>query len=103
MHYILYYEKDKTLKTTKYNDVFDDLYYFKAKIPTEKNITDYINKGEDKNLIKYLKSDTSVHIINEIKKNISQIDFKIPLYDEYTKNLYIIPREQVYKRVIYVS
>ena len=43
-------------------------------------------------------NDSTIIRIN-IKEDISKIDYKVPLYDEYTKNLYIIPKELAYKKV----
>lgn len=103
MQCILYFKKDKTLKFVKYEEILDKLYYLEAKVPTIKNIKEYIKKGDDPEIINYIDDKSPQILINEIKKEISQIDYKIPLYDEYTKNLYIIPREQVYKKVIYQS
>lgn len=103
MQYILYFKKDKTLLLTKYEDVLDKLYFLEAHVPSEKNIKDYIKNGKDLTILDYIINKSPQVIINKIKKDISQIDYKIPLYDEYTKNLYIIPREQVYNKVIYQS
>src|SRR3972149_9989465 len=91
MSYSLYYKKDKIIKHTKSEEVMDKLYYLEATIPTIEEIKTY-KKDEDPK-----------ELINDIKKSISQIDQKIPLYDEYTKNLYLIPKENVYNRVVYQS
>lgn len=99
MSYILFYKKDNTIKQVNINDVIDDLYFLKATVPTKENITKYIKSGKNAKIIKYLKSKSSLDIISDIKKNISKISNKIPLYDEYTKNTYIITKENVYERV----
>jgi len=103
--YLLYYNDDKTIKKTKFENVLDDLYFLKCSVPAEENIKDYIKnskKGSDKIVI-YLKSKEPHEIIKEIKEEISKINNKIPLYDEYTKNLLLIVKESVYKKVIYES
>ena len=101
--YLLYYKKDKTIKETKYEDVLGNLYELHAVVPTEENIKEYIKKGTNKKIKDYLASKNQSEIIDEIKKSISQIDNKIPLYDAYKKNLFIVSKENVYKRVIYQS
>ena len=101
-NYLLYYKQDDTIKLTKFEDVYDMLYYLKATVPTVDNINQYINdKNGDKVIKKYLKSNKPAKIIQEIKDAISKIDNKIPLYDELKRNLFIVEKELVYKRVIY--
>lgn len=101
--YLLYYKDDNIIKKTKFEDVLDNLYYQKANVPTEEHINEYIKKGTDNKIIDYLKSNSANEIIDEIKKSISKINNKVPLYDEYTKNLYIITKENVYRRVVHES
>lgn len=104
MHnYLLYYKKDKTIKQTKFENVMDTLYELRAIVPTKERINDYIKKGSKSNIKSYLKSKNAVDIIDDIKKSISEIDNKIPLYDPYKKNLFIINKENVYNRVTYQS
>lgn len=99
--YLLYYHEDKTIKKTKFENVLDDLYYLKCTVPTEENISDYIKNGKDPKIKEYLKSKNFQEIIDNIRDEISKINNKIPLYDEYTKNLLLINKELVYKKVIY--
>lgn len=109
--YILYYEKDNELKIVDKNSVIDDLYYSRAKLPSKKNINDHINNNKNnkknktnKKIVDFFMEDKKINIdkkIDEIKKAISEIDNKVPLYDEYSKNLYIIDKENVYYRVMY--
>ncbi|AYV76928.1 MAG: ADP-ribosyltransferase exoenzyme domain protein [Barrevirus sp.] len=101
--YLLYYNDDKTIKKVKFENVLDDLYYLRASLPTEKNITDYIKNGSDPKIKKILESKEPKVIIDEIRREISKINNKIPLYDEYTKNLLLISEEFVYRKVIYES
>jgi len=62
------------------NEVLYNLYYNLAVLPDSKTLKD--NK------------------INELKINISKIDNYIPLYDIYSKNIYLIRPNDVYDKVI---
>lgn len=79
----LYDIKNKNIKNYKINDVLDALYFFEARLLT----TDEIEK---------LNYETD---LNTLKKTISKIDNKIPLYDIVTENMYLIGKENVYNRV----
>src|ERR1700679_1706431 len=101
MNYILFNKEDNALKLTSFDMVYDDLYYDKANVPTKEQIKSYIkNKNNDKHILNYFqKYNNDPNIIRfNIKDNISSIEYKIPLYDEYTKNLYIIKKEDVYDK-----
>ena len=100
-HYLLYYNKHKTIKETEFDNVISDLYELDATIPTTKQIKDYIANGSNNKIKNYFKNNEASDIIDKIKKSISKIDNKIPLYDTYKRNLFIISKEFVYKRVIY--
>ncbi|ARF11048.1 ADP-ribosyltransferase exoenzyme domain protein [Hokovirus HKV1] len=106
MHILLFYKKESIIKYTKKCDVIDMMYYLKAKLPTLEQLTntnvDNLDK-ETKMIFKNYKTkykNNNLEIINKIKKLISKVNYKIPLYDEHTKNLYIIPRESLYEKVI---
>ncbi len=101
MNYILYDKETKTLKYTFFELVYDEIYYDKSSVPSKEQIGEYIKKGKNKHILAYFTkyNDNSEKIHESIKNDISKIDYKIPLYDEYTKNLYITPKEQVYKSV----
>jgi len=62
------------------NEVLYNLYYNLAVLPDSKTLKD--NK------------------INELKINISKIDNYIPLYDIYSKKIYLIKPNDVYDKVI---
>jgi len=101
--YLLYYKENKTIKPTNIDDVIDNLYELKVTVPTTEQIKEYINKGSNGKIKAFFKSNDPLDIIDKIKKSISKIDNKVPLYDAYKKNLFIIPKEHVYNRVIYQS
>ena len=97
MDYLLYYKKDKQIKTTKKVNVIDHLYYLIATVPTKTQIIEYMKKKKIKTLYD---SKEPKKIIHNLKVLISKIDLKIPLYDEYRRNMFIINRENVYNRVV---
>ncbi|ARF11395.1 ADP-ribosyltransferase exoenzyme domain protein [Klosneuvirus KNV1] len=99
--YLLFYKDTKTIKEAESEKVFDDLYYLRASIPTKENIKDYIKTGKNKKIKDLLKNGEPEDIIKEIKEAISKIDHSMPLYDEYSKNIYLIKKSQVYNRVMY--
>lgn len=81
--YYLYYNNDKTIKSTDKDKVLMKLYMGEAVIPEKlpkKEVTAYENKI-----------------------NISKIDNKVPLYDEHSHNMFLVPREKVYNKVVYES
>lgn len=77
---LYYFRKEKVIETNK-NNVLDDLYNLRARLPTEKEM-----KTRDK------------YLTNKIA--ISRINNKVPLYDVFSNNLYLINKEMVYHRVI---
>ena len=103
MKHILLNNENNTLKFYHENDVMESLYYLKARLPSEQEIKDYIKKGTDKNIIKIVNKykNEPGKLVEKIRDEISKINNKIPLYDIYTKNIYLINKENVYHRVIY--
>ena len=99
--YILYNIKKGILDIVDKKDVIDSLYYLKTRIPNKDDIKKYSSKGKNKDIIKYFKKYGVDNGINNIKISISKIDYKIPLYDVNSKNIYIINRDRVYDRVVY--
>lgn len=103
MKHILLNNDNNILQFYHENDVMDSLYYLKARLPSEQDIKDYPKKGTDKNItgiVNEYKNEPS-KLVEKIRDEISKIDNKIPLYDIYTKNIYLINKENVYHRVIY--
>jgi hypothetical protein len=85
MQYYLKYTNGDIKNIIKDN-VIDELYLNLAVLPTEEELKKYV-----KNPKEYLK---------EVKINIAKITKYIPLFDIYTKNLYIINPENVYYRIM---
>lgn len=103
MSIILYNNKNNTLDIYNDDNILDELYEQKLFVPNEKQINDYIKQTKtktNKEIILFFKNDIKKGI-NKIKKYISKIKYKIPLYDIYNKNLYLITKENVYNRVVY--
>ena len=80
--YLMYDIKNKEIKEFNENIILDKLYYFEISLPTESQANKKIS-------------------IDELKKNISTIENKCPLYDVYSENLYLIDKYNVYQRVIH--
>jgi len=94
---ILYYKKNKKLLHVTYDKALDELYYQKAIMPTYA-------------IIKKNKHTEFNDFFNDIKKgilknkiNLSKIEEKIPLYDVYTDNIYLIDKHLVYDRITYAQ
>lgn len=101
MSYILYYKANDNLRVADKNDVMDDLYFLKATVPKPGDI-ERLLKTSSKEIKNFFSKYGDVKdAIRVIKQDISKIDNKTPLYDEYSKNLYLITRNKVYPRVIY--
>ena len=106
MSILLYNNIKNTLDIFTDNDgnILDEIYEQNLSVPTEEQINNYIkssNKKSNKEILLFLKNNGPKKSINKIKKQISKIKSKIPLYDIYNKNLYLITKENVYTRVVY--
>ncbi len=94
---ILYNINLKKLEFIKPEDILDKIYLLEYKVPTSSeldsknsDINDIIKKFKDKQ-----------ELIDNIKNYISNLEYKMPLYDIYTSNIYLINRENIYTRVNY--
>ena len=103
MSYFLFHIETKTIKKISEKDVYDLLYNFDIRIPTEQDISQYVNNNKNGPIYEYLKSKKVDEIISDIKIGISKIDIKVPLYDPYSQNMYLVDRNNVYERVVYQS
>ena len=98
--FILYLNKANKLDIISENNIIDYLYYQKGRIPNEKDIAEYLKKKKNDKITIFFKKHDAEKAIDIIKTNISKIDDKMPLYDVYSDNIYIINKENVYKRVV---
>lgn len=104
MSHILYSIPKNILIYVPDKKVHEELYFLKAVVPNEQQVKKYLNIKHDKSIKSYFDGFSTVEdAINKIKVDISKINYYVPLYDEYSKNLYIINRNNVYDRVIYRS
>lgn len=94
-------DKDNLEIISKEN-VLDMLYLLKIKIPTIDQIKKYKEHHNKNKITNYFTNETAYSTkIQQIKNEISRIEDKIPLYDVYRENLYIISKENVYDRITY--
>ena len=105
---ILYYPKIKNDNILEVNDqnIIDDMYYQLASIPTIEQFKSY--KNIDK-IVKSLNVPVPVpvpvsvpdfeQIISLYKEHISKLDYKLPLFDYSTKNIYLVSKDDVYIKV----
>ena len=96
MEYILYNNIKQTFVEVKEYDVYDKMYYAKHIVPNKKNIKEYMKKNND-NITKYFSKNMNEKI-KKIRQNISKIDYKIPLFDICTYNLYLVKRDDVLEK-----
>jgi len=105
---ILYNINLNKLEFVKPDEILDKIYLLEYKVPDANDFkkSDINNlKNSDtkiKNILdKYNKKEDLNKLINNIKDYISQLEYKMPLYDIYTTNIYIINRENLFTRVNY--
>lgn len=102
MEIIMFDKTNNTLKSIPENDVLTKMYLLEISVPTKEQVTDYIkkNKSDKKNtIIKYFDKDINDKI-KQIRESLSRVNNKVPLYDIYTGNLYIVNRKYAYTKVI---
>jgi hypothetical protein len=94
---ILYNIKLKKIELIEPEDIIDKIYLLEYKVPSH----DELNTS-DKHIKKIINTfNNKDDFIEEIKKYISNLEYKIPLFDIYTSNIYLINRENIFKRVNY--
>jgi len=99
---ILYDINKKELIIEEAENAVEKLYYLEAKIPSQKEIeTNIISENTNDKIKKYFEKYGIKKGIRLIKKNLSKNNTKIPLYDVYSENIYLIGRDNVYDRVVY--
>lgn len=90
---ILYNINKNTLEFVKQEEIFDKIYLLEYKVPNNKELI-----TSDENIKKII---TNKNIIENIINYISGLEYKMPLFDIYTNNIYLINRENIFKRVNY--
>lgn len=92
--FILYDSSNNKCVNVKEYDVYDKMYYNRYKIPTKQQIEEHKLKYKDDKISIHFETKIDEKL-SEIKKNISKIDYKIPLFDICTYNLYLVNRDDV--------
>lgn len=95
--------KEDTLVIEDKDNVIDNIYYLEESLPTNKDVDKYLKTNKNKNdpIVDYFATHGIDHGIELIRKAISKIEDKIPLYDVYSENIYLIGKYNVYERVVY--
>lgn len=93
MQYLLFNIKENEIEIIEENDVLDKLYELEYRPITD----DDVAKNKNKAISEIIKEDKD--IVQTMKKQISQIENKIPLYDIYSNNIFLIDKYSVYERV----
>ena len=117
MDYILYFHNDNKFVVVDKDLIFDLLYDEYAKIWfTDKEINKFKKQkiilynlniqNIEQNKFSFNKTNNFLdkdYFINlpKLAKKISKIDNKVPLYDVYSNNLFLIYKDNVYQRVVY--
>lgn len=80
----LFHKKSNDIKKVELDNAIVEIYYLAYRIPTKDELKTYkINKT-----------------VEEIKREISENDSHMPLYDVFTSNIYIVQKRNVYIRVV---
>jgi hypothetical protein len=95
MVYILFNIKNDNLEIVDKKDVLDKLYYLECRPITNNDIENHNKKDNIYDII-----NNNSDIILNMKRQISQIEEKIPLFDNYSDNIFLISKHNVYERVV---
>jgi len=95
---IIFDIKKNKLIQTELIGVIEKIYYLEARVPSLTDVKEYIAKYTDD--ISEFFSKGIDKGIKKIKKLISTVDDKIPMYDIYTKNIYLVERSDLYNKVV---
>lgn len=98
MSVIMFDKKKNTIVHTELSDVLERLYHLEVRVPNEEDVKLYISKYTD-DITNYFNKGIDVGI-RKIKKILSQVDNKIPLYDVYTENIYLVEPNEIYKKIM---
>ena len=88
MKILLYNEKIDKIIEIKEENLIDELYNNLLMVPTIKQLE-----------TSKIKLDSNVLYIESLKNYISKLNYKLPLFDYTTKNIYIIPYDDIYSKI----
>jgi hypothetical protein len=94
MVYILFNIKNNTPEIIDKKKVLDNLYYLEYRPITSEDINNINNKELKQEIL------NNPNIISEMKRKISKIEEKVPLFDTYSNNIFLISKHNVYERVV---
>jgi hypothetical protein len=98
---ILYNINNNILEYIEPELLLDKIYLLEYKVPNQDELKK-INKNKTNNtILKLINKDLINDFIDNIKEYISRLEYKMPLYDIYTSNIYLIYKENIYQRVYY--
>lgn len=97
---ILYNIKANVIETMDDANILDSMYLLGYRVPTEDDLKNYDRKNTEPSINNIIEEEKE-EIIEKIKKYISKLEYKMPLYDVYTSNIYLINRQNIFKRVTY--
>lgn len=120
----LYFPKKNTIEEIDEENVYDDMYYYLAMLPTYEQLSAYPNIDEllkidlnfdlefttsssisniaNQNLTSNLSKERQIkNLIGKLRIFISKLKYKIPLFDYSTKNIVLIASDDVYQAVTY--
>lgn len=93
---ILFDIKNNNLVIENIHDAIDKIYYLEMKIPT----VNEVKETKNKKIKEYFDQFKAIEDgIKNIKTELSKSSDKIPLYDVYSENIYLINKNNVYDRV----
>jgi len=95
MKYIFFSILDNKLEFVNKDDILDGLYFLKYKVPSENFIANYKKHDEFYDIFQKDKN-----FFKKQKINMSKLEYKIPLYDIYSANMFLIEKYDVYNRVV---
>lgn len=94
---ILYNINKNILEYIQSDSILDKIYLLEYKVPNKEDLLKINKKQTNEKILKLIDK----NFIDNIKTYISNLEYKIPLYDIYTSNIYLINKENIYIRVYY--
>ena len=102
MSIIIFDIQQNTLIFAEQHGLLDKLYYLKVRVPTIEDVKTYLVKSKKTptNKISEFFKNGIEEGIYRIKSALSKLDDKVPLFDIYTMNIYLVDRTQIYEKVM---
>ncbi len=97
----LYNKEQHILEQIDDTQTIDKIYFQEYKLPSISELKEYNTKKTHEQINKLVSDMGHQSFIASVKMYISKLEFRVPLYDIYTENLYIIHNVNIYTRVMY--